>query len=115
MRFSDRRSRELAHQDLRPIERVIARLRESGLEIPEISRRVGKKPGTVTRILRMIDLRVGSPMSQRVGDSMLRPLERVVIKLSARGESYGEIGNRLGRSGAHVRRIESYAQLKLEG
>jgi len=35
--------------------------------------------------------------------------------LRARGESYGEIGNRLGRSGAHVRRIEGYAQLKLEG
>ena len=36
----------------------------AGLEIPEISRRVGKKPGTVIRILRMIDLRAGSPMSQ---------------------------------------------------
>lgn len=105
----------MTHQDLRPIERVIVRLSASGLEIPEISRRVGKKPGTVIRILRMIDLRVGSPVSQRVGDGMLRPLERVVIKLRARGESYGEIGNRLGRSGAHVRRIEGYAQLKLEG
>ena len=105
----------MAHQDLRPIERVIIRLSESGLEIPEISRRVGKKPGTVTRILRMIDLRVESPVGQVVGDGTLRPLERVVIKLRARGESYGEIGNRLGRSGAHVRRIETYAQLKLEG
>jgi hypothetical protein len=94
---------------------VIVRLSESGLEVPEISRRVGKKPGTVIRILRMIDLRVGSPVSQAVGDGRLRPLERVVIKLRARGESYGEIGNRLGRSGAHVRRIETYAQLKLEG
>jgi len=105
----------MAHQDLRPIERVIIRLSESGLGIPEISRRVGKKPGTVIRILQMIDLRVGSPLSQDVGDGRLRPLERVVIKLRARGESYGEIGNRLGRSGAHVRRIETYAQLKLEG
>jgi DNA-binding CsgD family transcriptional regulator len=94
---------------------VIVRLSESGLEVPEISRRVGKKPGTVIRILRMIDLRVGSPVNQVVGDGRLRPLERVVIKLRARGESYGEIGNRLGRSGAHVRRIENYAQLKLEG
>jgi DNA-binding CsgD family transcriptional regulator len=105
----------MAHQDLRAIERVIVRLSESGLEVPEISRRVGKKPGTVIRILRMIDLRVGSPVSQVVGDGTLRPLERVVIRLRARGESYGEIGNRLGRSGAHVRRIETYAQLKLEG
>lgn len=105
----------MAHHDLRPIERVIVRLSESGLEIPEISRRVGKKPGTVIRILRMIDLRTGSPVSQVVGDGTLRPLERVIIKLRARGESYGEIGNRLGRSGAHVRRIETYAQLKVEG
>jgi DNA-binding CsgD family transcriptional regulator len=105
----------MAHQDLRPIERVIVRLGESGLEIPEISRRIGKKPGTVTRILNMIDLRSGSPVTPMDDNATLRPLERVVIKLRARGESYGEIGNRLARSGAQVRRIESYAQLKLEG
>lgn len=105
----------MGYQDLRPIERVIVRLSESGQEIPEISRRVGKKPGTVIRILSMIDMRTGSNVSPIGDDEALRPLERVVIKLRARGESYGEIGNRLGRSGGQVRRIESYAQLKLEG
>jgi DNA-binding CsgD family transcriptional regulator len=105
----------MEHQDLRPIERVIVRLSEAGQEPPEISRRVGKKPGTVTRIMTMIDLRSGSPMTHVMeGDATLRPLERVVIKLRARGESYGEIGNRLHKSGDQVRRIESYAQLKLE-
>jgi len=105
----------MEHQDLRPIERVIVRLSEAGQEPPEISRRVGKKPGTVTRIMTMIDLRSGSPMSHVIeDDNTLRPLERVVLKLRARGESYGEIGIRLAKSGDQVRRIESYAQLKLE-
>lgn len=104
----------MEHQDLRPIERVIVRLREAGQEPPEISRRVGKKPGTVTRIMTMIDLRSESPMTHFVDDEALRPVERVVLKLRARGESYGEIGIRLRKSGEQVRRIESYAQLKLE-
>jgi hypothetical protein len=93
---------------------VIVRLSEAGQEPPEISRRVGKKPGTVTRIMTMIDLRSDSPMTHVVAVEALRPIERVVLKLRARGESYGEIGIRLRKSGEHVRRIESYAQLKLE-
>lgn len=104
----------MEHQDLRPIERVIVRLHEAGQEPPEISRRVGKTPGTVTRIMTMIDLRSDSPMIHVVDDEALRPVERVVMKLRARGESYGEIGIRLRKSGEQVRRIESYAQLKLE-
>jgi DNA-binding CsgD family transcriptional regulator len=104
----------MEHQDLRPIERVIIRLSEAGQEPPEISRRVGKKPGTVTRIMTMIDLRSGSPMTHVIEPEALRPVERVVMKLRARGESYGEIGIRLRKSGDQVRRIEGYAQLKLE-
>lgn len=97
---------------LRPIERVILRLHEDDATVSEISRRVGKKPGTVQRIMRMVDYKEGgSPRVSKREDS-LRPLERVVLKLRARGETYGEIGNRLGRSGAQIRRIEGYAQFK---
>ncbi len=97
---------------LRPIERVILRLHRQDAPVAEIGRRVGKRPGTVERILRMIDYKEGRFSKSGDGDAMLRPLERVVLRLRAGGESYGEIGNRLGRSGAQIRRIEGYARLK---
>ena len=103
------------HSELRPIERVILRLTEAGHPSSEISRRVGKKPGTVVRILRMVEMKDGHANSSAAEPQQLRPLERVIMKLRARGESYGEIGNRLGRSGAQIRRIEDMTRIKLEG
>lgn len=102
----------MVNRHLRPIERVVVRLRNGGASHSEIGRRVGKKPGTVGRILDMIEMRDGPPTRS---DENLRPVERVVLRLREAGESYGEIGNRLGRSGRHVRKIEDYAHLKLEG
>jgi DNA-binding CsgD family transcriptional regulator len=102
----------MAESHLRPIERVVVRLSRDGASHSEIGRRLGKRPGTVGRILDMIELRDGPPAQS---DENLRPVERVVLRLRAAGESYGEIGNRLGRSGRHVRKIEDYANMKLEG
>jgi IS30 family transposase len=99
-------------KNLRPIERVILRLESEDVSVVDIARRVGKKPGTVTRILEMVDYKDETPATAQTDDSRIRPLERVIIRLRDNGESYGEIGNRLGRSGAQVRRIEGYAQLK---
>lgn len=99
-------------KNLRPIERVILRLESEDVSVVDIARRVGKKPGTVTRILEMVEYKDETPATARTDDSRIRPLERVIIRLRDNGESYGEIGNRLGRSGAQVRRIEGYAQLK---
>jgi hypothetical protein len=87
------------------------RLHGNGASAPEIGRKVGKKPGTVGRIIQMVDLKQGAPASSSTPDS-LRPVERVVLKLRARGESYGEIGNRLARSGRRVQLIESMAEFK---
>jgi DNA-binding CsgD family transcriptional regulator len=98
---------------LRPLERVVMRLHNHGATLPDIGKRVGKKPGTVHRIIRMVDFKEGVVPSSTINSDPLRPVERVVVKLRARGESYGEIGNRLARSGRQVRMIESYAQFKL--
>jgi hypothetical protein len=99
---------------LRPIERVVMRLHHAGAGAPEIGKRVGKKPGTVQRIIQMVDFKDGSSEKSPRHDP-LRPIERVVVNLRARGESYGEIGNRLARSGRQVQMIERYAAIKLEG
>jgi hypothetical protein len=93
------------------LERVILRLHHEAVPAVEISRRLGKKPGTVNRILQMIDFKQGRDLKP-AGRDGLRPIERVVLRLRAAGESYGEIGNRLGRSGAQIRRIEGYAHFK---
>jgi hypothetical protein len=98
---------------MRPIERVIARLHESGANPSEIGRRVGKQPGTVVRILAMTEIRSDLPGTRPAPDHVLRPIERVVLRLRADGESYGEIGNRLRRSGRYVQRVEGFARLKL--
>jgi DNA-binding CsgD family transcriptional regulator len=100
---------------LRPIERVVMRLHRSGAGAPEIGMRVGKKPGTVQRIIEMVDLKRHADARRTIRHDPLRPIERVVMNLRARGESYGEIGNRLARSGRQVQMIERYAVLKLEG
>ena len=99
--------------DLRPIERVVMRLHGDGLSLPDIGKRIGKKPGTVLRIMRMIDFKDGVTRGTASTDHPLRPIERVVVKLRARGESYGTIGNRVARSGRQVRMIEGYADFKL--
>jgi DNA-binding CsgD family transcriptional regulator len=91
---------------------VILRLRDQGLSTPEIAIRVGKKPGTIGRIIEMVAFKEDLESNRSRRDDTLRPLERVVRRLRAAGEGYGEIGNRLGRSGAQIRRIETYAQLK---
>ncbi len=96
---------------LRPIERVILRLRGEGMSTSEIGRRIGKRPGTVRRIITMIDYKKDLEAAPSVQRNKT-PLEAVVLRLRANGENYGAIGARLGRSGAHIRRIESYALLK---
>lgn len=97
---------------LRPVERVVLRLNGENLATSEIACRIGKKPGTVERIREMVDYKEGLPPKGDRQTDNLRPLERVILRLREQGETYGEIGNRLGKSGAHIRRIEGYARLK---
>lgn len=99
------------NQNLRPLEAVIIRLKNQGKSSPEIAKRVGKKPGTVDRIFKMIDHKDDAATSTRSQDGP-RPLERVITRLRDEGESYGQIGNRLGRSGAQIRRIENLSNFK---
>jgi DNA-binding CsgD family transcriptional regulator len=100
---------------LRPIERVVTRLHDNGASPAEIANRIGKRPGTVTRIMEMVEMRDGPPSMRDEHPATLRPIERVVLRLRSEGEGYGQIGNRLARSGNQVRNIERFARLKLDG
>ncbi len=96
---------------LRPIERVVMRLHDEGCSLADIGKKVGKKPGTVTRIMRMTGYKEDLP-DQASNSHALRPVERVVLRLRDRGETYSQIGNRLARSGRRVQFIESLAEFK---
>ena len=48
-------------------------------------------------------------------DHTLRPVERVVLKLRNKGETYSQIGNRLARSGRRIQFIEGLAEFKQSG
>ncbi len=106
----------MSHSELRPLERVILRMRANDTSFAEIGRRIDKRPTTVRRIVEMVEYKSTLPQEQQGREPhVLRPIERVVVRLRADGESYGEIGNRLSKSGAHVRRVDTFAQMKLDG
>jgi DNA-binding CsgD family transcriptional regulator len=100
---------------MRPIERVVMRLREEGATPAEIGKRVGKKPGTVNRIVKMAGYREDGMSPRTPSDNPLRPVERVVMRLRGDGETYSQIGNRLALSGRRVQLIERLAEFKLHG
>jgi DNA-binding CsgD family transcriptional regulator len=98
---------------LRPIERVVLRLNGEGLSPADIGKKVRKKPGTVHRIIEMSEFKKDGISTSTPNDHPLRPVERVVMKLRDRGETYGQIGNRLALSGRRVQFIERLAEYKL--
>jgi len=100
---------------LRPIERVVMRLHDEGCSLADIGKKVGKKPGTVTRILRMTEYKQDGLPDRTASDHPLRPVERVVLKLRDQGETYSQIGNRLARSGRRIKFIEGLAEFKQSG
>lgn len=98
---------------LRPIERVVMRLHGEGASLADIGTRVRKKPGTVSRIIAMTEYKQDGLSVPTRNDHPLRAVERVVLNLRRRGETYGQIGNRLAVSGRRVQLIERLAEFKL--
>jgi DNA-binding CsgD family transcriptional regulator len=97
---------------LRPLERVVSRMHGEGLTPADIGKKVRKKPGTVNRILEMIELKQDVPLNSTPDPDRLRPVERVIVRLRGQGETYSQIGNRLALSGRRVQFIEQLAEFK---
>lgn len=100
---------------LRPIERVVLRMHGEGVSPADIGKKVRKKPGTINRILEMVELKQGEESVRTPDNNTLRPVERVVMRLRDQGETYSQIGNRLALSGRRIQFIEQLAQFKLNG
>lgn len=95
---------------LRPMERTVLRLADEGVNGAEIARRFRRSPEFVERVLDYTHLpRTGTPQDS----SVLRPLERRILKWRAAGSNHAEIGRRFRRSADHVARVEQLAHYKL--
>lgn len=95
---------------LRPKERVIRRLSDSGMPESEIAWRFRSSPGHIQRTLRLID--VPRSRGDQTDSSATTALERTVLKARSRGVTHAEIGARLRRSPGFVARVEQFAALR---
>jgi len=99
---------------LRPVERLVLRLVDEGVDDVEIARRFRRSPEMIRRITAMARLpRAGG--AKVVPDDGLRPLERRLLRWRSDGATYTEIGSRFRRSPVFVARVEAFAHYKLQG
>ncbi|HSP04886.1 MAG TPA: hypothetical protein VLR27_15355 [Acidimicrobiales bacterium] len=96
---------------LRPFERTVLRLTDSGMSTAEIAWRFRRSPGHIERVIDLSRL-PRSENEARTSDE-LRPVERCVLRARDEGVGTAEIAARLRRTPGHVARVERYASFKL--
>jgi DNA-binding CsgD family transcriptional regulator len=97
---------------LRPVERVVRRLLDSGVDPADVAWRLRRSPRSVKQILEL-SKRVHVVAPTPVPPQLLRPLERRILAWREAGASYAEIGARFRRSPRFIRRVEDLARAKL--
>lgn len=97
--------------NLRPVERRVLRLFESGLDDEEIGRRFRRSPEWVGRVRALAALHPSDAVHAR-GD-VLRPLERRVLRWRGQGISHDDLAPRFRRSPEFLERVESLARYRL--
>ena len=95
----------------RPFERRVLRLVGEGHDHGDIARRFKRSPALIARVIEMSDLR--RPTADPAAPTVLRPIERRVLRWREAGVDHDEIGTRFRRSAGHIRRVEGFALGKL--
>ena len=95
-------------EHLRPLERCVLAMRDRGLSTDEIGGRIKRSPQHVERIIAWTEL----PRTGTAPRTSARALERRVLALRERGESYDDIGSRFRRSPGFIRRVEGLAHYR---
>ena len=99
--------------NLRPIERVVRRLVEDGVDPAEVAWRLRRSPRSVKQILE-VSTRVRTVVRPPVPPPQaLRPIERRILAWRAQGASYAEIAARFRRSPDFIRRVEGITRAKV--
>ena len=98
-------------RSLRPVERRVLQLAESGIDDAEIARRFRHSPEWVARVRTLAQ----QPRNNHLRGDVLRPLERRVLRWRAAGADYEELSPRFHRSPRFLAQVESLAMYKLRG
>ena len=98
---------------LRPLERVVRRLVESGVDSAEVAWRLRRSPRSVKQILELSTRARTVVRSPVPPPQVLRPIERRILAWRAHGASYAEIAARFRRSPDFIRRVEGIARAKV--
>jgi DNA-binding CsgD family transcriptional regulator len=80
-------------------------MRDEGLHIDEIARRIDRSPGHVERVIVWTEI----PRAGRPARRSPTALGRRVLALRAEGESHDEIGERFRRGPKYIRQVEGLA------
>ncbi len=96
-------------EHLRPVERRVAAMAESGLDHEEIAGRINRSPDHVNRIMAWSQIPRSRPPARRAP----RAVERRVLDLRSAGESHEKIASRFKRSPRSIRQIEGLAHFRL--
>lgn len=96
------------HDHLRPVERRILALRESGESTELIADRLRRSPQHVERIIAWTAIPRSGPAPMLAS----RARERLVLSLRHDGVSHDVIAARFGRSAGFIRRIEGLAHYR---
>ena len=91
---------------LRPIERRVISLLDSGVDVSEVARRFHRSAPHITQLARLARL---DGRQHVVVPSTLRPIERRILSWRSSGASHGAIAVRFKRSAAWTARIEELA------
>ena len=98
-------------EGLRPVERVVLRWADEGLDDAEIGRRFGRGEAWTAQVRRLA--LVDRPRQSSADGSPLRPLERRVLRWREQGVDHADLAPRFRRSADFLARVEGYANYKL--
>lgn len=94
---------------LRPVERRVIAMRDEGVHIAEIARRIDRSPAHVERVIAWTDIPRSGPPAKRSPTA----IEQRVMQMRADGASYAEIAERFKRSPKYIKQVEGLGHYTL--
>jgi DNA-binding CsgD family transcriptional regulator len=94
---------------LRPVERRVIAMRDEGVHITEIARRIDKSPAHVERVISWTDIPRNGPPARRSPTA----IEQRVMKMRTDGDSYAEIAARFKRGPKYIKQVEGLGHYSL--